>query len=210
MIRIAITLVFTFMSLVMYSQTMKEIFATLPDSILPSLTKNDRLDCIDFIENNMTTEVNNALKGKTRLTVLTDNLAKIQVSPLTEMQICKLATANGYIICLVHSSNVGGWDSTIRFYDSTWKLLDTSKFIDLPTTSDYIPQPADMDASAYSNIINLADFPLIQADFDNTTLSLIYTSSNSNDEKYKTTVLPLVQPVIKFNWNAADMHFVRE
>lgn len=210
MIRIAITIAVALMPLAAYSQTMKEIFATLPDSILPTLTSNDRLDCIDFIENNMTTEVNNALKGKTRLTALTDNLAKIQVSSLTEMQICKLATIDGYIICLIHSSDVGGWDSTIRFYDSAWKPLDASKYIDTPTTRDFIPQPADMDDLEYSNIINLADFPLIQADFDNTTLSLIYTSSNSNDEKYKNEVLPLVKPVIKFSWNADNQHFVKE
>ena len=58
------------------AQTMKQIFQTLPDTILPSLTKNDRLDLIDLIENNMQNEVTNQLKGKSRMTLLTPNLTK--------------------------------------------------------------------------------------------------------------------------------------
>ena len=48
-------------------QTMKQLFTTLPDTILPSLSKNDRLDMVDFIENNMKNEVTNRLRGKSVL-----------------------------------------------------------------------------------------------------------------------------------------------
>jgi len=103
-------------------QTIKQIFQTLPDTILPSLSKNDRLDLIDLFENNMKNEVTNRLKGKSRMTLLTTNLAKIQLSELAEVQLCLLPTPDSYLICLIHSVKTDAWDSTVRFYNPDWTL----------------------------------------------------------------------------------------
>jgi len=102
------------------AQTMKQIFQTLPDSILPSLSKNDRLDLIDLYENKMQNEVNNQLRGKSRMTVLTENLTKIQLSELAEVQLCKLPTPDSYLICMIHSVKADAWDSNTRFYNPDW------------------------------------------------------------------------------------------
>ena len=102
------------------AQTIKQIFQTLPDTILPSLTKNDRLDLIDLFENNMQNEVTNQLKGKSRMTHLTTNLTKIRLSELSEVQFCLLPTTTSYLICFVHSVKTDAWDSSIRFYNPDW------------------------------------------------------------------------------------------
>ena len=41
------------------AQKMRDVFATMPDSVLGLMTKNNRLDCIDFIENDMEAKVRN-------------------------------------------------------------------------------------------------------------------------------------------------------
>ena len=102
------------------AQTMKQLFTNMPDTILPTLSKNDRLDMVDLIENNMQNEVTNRLKGKSRLTKLTDNLAKIQLSELAEVQLCKLPTPDSYLICMIHSVKADAWDSTTKFYNPDW------------------------------------------------------------------------------------------
>ena len=104
------------------AQTMRELFTNMPDTILPSLSKNDRLDMIDLIENKMTNEVTNQLRGKSKMTVLTDNLAKIQLSELAEVQLCKLPTPDSYLICMIHSVKADAWDSTTKFYNPDWTL----------------------------------------------------------------------------------------
>ena len=38
---------------------MRDVFAQAPDIIFPLLTKNNKLDCIDFIENKMRARVKN-------------------------------------------------------------------------------------------------------------------------------------------------------
>ncbi len=197
-------------------QTMREIFSELPDSILPTLTRNDRLDCIDFIENNLTNEVNNALDGKTRLTFLSDSLAKIQLSLMTEVQICKLPVtsvsagqADGFVICLVHSSDVKGWDSVLQFYNSAWQPLDANRIISMPQTEDFIVHADSVDNVGYTNIVDKAGLPLVHADFNGTELTLTYTSSNSADHDFRELVLPYVRPEIQMRWDAEQRKFVK-
>lgn len=107
------------------AQTIKEIFQALPDTILPSLSKNDRLDLIDLIENKMENEVTNQLRGRSRMTLLTANLTKVQLSELAEVQMCRLSTPNSYLICLIHSVKTETWDSNICFYNPNWTLNST-------------------------------------------------------------------------------------
>ena len=51
----------------------KDVFASAPDSIFPLLTTNNRLDCIDLIENNMKATVKNKMEQKAEMTALTDS-----------------------------------------------------------------------------------------------------------------------------------------
>ena len=104
----------------MDAQNVKELFVSIPDTILPTLTKNDRMDMVDLIENKMENEVTNRLKGKSRLTKLTDNLAKIQLSERSEVQLCKLPTPNSFLICMIHSVQADAWDSNVQFYNPDW------------------------------------------------------------------------------------------
>ena len=196
------------------AQEMKEIFTQIPDSILPTLTHNDRRDCIDFIENGLESTVNNTLKGQSRLTMLTPTLAKLQLSEHANMQFCKLQTnaqdANDYIICMIHSIDAGMRNSVIRFYNKDWTLVGTTQFITIPKTEEFIPKPDSMDTTEYQNLINFAAHAFIYAKFtDENTLELNYTSSNNADKQYRETVLPYVKPTITMKWNKATHRFVK-
>ena len=47
---IILVCLFVFCTAVSAQLHMREVFAQLPDSVLPLMSKNNRLDCIDFIE----------------------------------------------------------------------------------------------------------------------------------------------------------------
>lgn len=68
------------------AHTMKEVFSEMPDSILPYIIKNRRLDCIDFIENNMKAEVENELNGKSELLSLTDSTLEMRLSSISTLR----------------------------------------------------------------------------------------------------------------------------
>ena len=52
--------------------TMRDVFKQMPDSLIPYLSSNNRLDFIDFIDSKMDAEVANSLGGKSRMQKLTD------------------------------------------------------------------------------------------------------------------------------------------
>ena len=70
-------------------KVMRDIYASAPDTIFPLLTKNNRLDQIDFRENNMKAEVKNRFDDRSELLVLTDRYLKLQLSErcLVEMKL---------------------------------------------------------------------------------------------------------------------------
>ena len=59
---------------------MRDVFALLPDSILPLMTRNNRLDCIDFIENGMEARVKNKFNDQVVLEALTEDFLLISTS----------------------------------------------------------------------------------------------------------------------------------
>ncbi len=60
---------------------MRDVFASMPDSIAPMVTRNNRLDCIDYIENNMEARVRNILDEYVTLEALTADYARFRTSP---------------------------------------------------------------------------------------------------------------------------------
>ena len=52
------------------AKRMRDYFADMPDSILYVMTRNNRLDCIDFIENNMQARVRNRFDAFSELMLI--------------------------------------------------------------------------------------------------------------------------------------------
>ena len=63
------------------SITIRDAFRQMPDSLLPTLTQNNRLDFLDFYDAGMKAEVKNRLGGTSLMTALTNDSLSLQVSP---------------------------------------------------------------------------------------------------------------------------------
>ena len=113
--------------------TVGDVFATMPDSLMPYLSKNNRLDLIDFAKAGMKSEVNNAFDGSTELLKLTDNYMKLQLNSQTtvEMRLIKadslLADSADYVLYVVktcRTSDAG--HSEVRKFTSKWMPISLS------------------------------------------------------------------------------------
>ena len=58
----------------------RDVFRQMPDSLMPYLTANNRLDFIDFLDSNMKAEVTNMTGGVSEMTALTDDSLSIRMS----------------------------------------------------------------------------------------------------------------------------------
>ena len=114
-------------------KTMAELFKVMPDSLLPYLTTNNRLDMLDFMEANMKAEVTNRLGGKSEMTLLTDTTLSIRMSEAlkVDMLLLKSGTSessNKEIICMIETFGRDSLslESTVRFYTTSWHPLSQS------------------------------------------------------------------------------------
>ena len=109
------------------AQTMPNLLRTMPDSIIPLLSHNDRLDFLDYAAAGTNAELTNRLSGKSKLLTLTDDFAHWQLTTHSDLQLKLLPHDNGHIVCLVSTVVVDSLpDSHLRFYTTDWEPLPAS------------------------------------------------------------------------------------
>lgn len=117
---------------------MRQWVASMPDSVMPLLTKNNRLDFMDFIDSGMEAVVTNRLDGKSRMTMLEADFASIEYtkSSVVAMKLLPLTDTTD-VLCMVTTMVGGVKDSRMVFYDEQWEKLDAQSFIDEPQLLDF-------------------------------------------------------------------------
>jgi len=143
---------------------MRDVFAQAPDSIFPLLTKNNKLDCIDFIENKMRARVKNKFDTYSELTTLTDNFLRIQIS---EKSSAEMKLVNDTLLCLVRTYYGPGADSQVYFYNTQWQPV--SYKLKRPKADDFFQPGADGEVCGL-----LRQLPLIKASLDPNDTTLIW------------------------------------
>ena len=108
---------------------MQEVFKSMPDSLMPYLSQNNRLDMIDFMESGMEAKVTNQLGGKSVMTAINDSYLSIRLNEATrcEMRLLPVSTpvdSLSQIICMVRTYGVEGKESEVTFYSGLWRPLE--------------------------------------------------------------------------------------
>ena len=193
-----------------YSQNMADIIRQMPDSIIPVLTKNNRLDFIDYMNSDMKAEVLNRFNQKSEMTTLTPDFAKIRTTGNSDIAIKLLTNETDTIICLISTYTSTTSDSRIKFYTTQWEELITSKFITLPKSDEFFTHPENMSAEEYQNLRNKADITFLKAEFATNSPDLIitYTTPSYMSDEDSTAISPLLCPIIKMKWQ--ENKFIRE
>ena len=175
----------------------RDIFASAPDSIFPLLTQNNRLDCIDFLENGMTAKVKNRFDETSELLKLTDDYLLLDVSSKSHVEILQL---NDSIFCLVHTYLGPAPDSEIRFYKTDW----TFQNIQAPKPSVlefWKAVPAEDERTARFAQAFQTQQMLVEITIDASNKELIYTLNTSElFKKEKEVAQQYVQP-LRYRWD---------
>lgn len=166
------------LSVVKAQTRIRDIYAEAPDSIFPLLTKNNRLDQIDFRENNMKADVKNKFEDHSELLVLNDKYLKLQLSKhcLVEMRLLNDST-----FCMVQTYNAPASDSQIRFFDTSWNELPQT--VERPSVDEFLSEDVDIDVR-----LALQALPLIKASLseNNETVTFeLQTSELTKEQKKK-------------------------
>ena len=108
----------------------RNVFRQMPDSIMPYLSQNNRLDFIDFLDSDMKAEVKNALGGTSEMTTLADDSLSIRMneSLRTDLLLMKLAQpidSMTQIVVMIETFLVDSiyGESRVNYYSTEWKPL---------------------------------------------------------------------------------------
>ena len=109
----------------------RDVFKQMPASLLPTLSENNRLDMLDFMDSKMKAEVTNRLGGKSEMTLLTDSTLAIRMSTALQVELLLLMPAdtddnNSQVICLIETFGRDSLslDSQVRFFTLSWERLN--------------------------------------------------------------------------------------
>lgn len=182
------------------SVTMRDVFSQMPDTVLPYLSHNNRLDLVDFMESGMEADVTNGFDEHTRMTALTSDYAKVSLSPASSLEMKLLHTAEtlpdsaGHILCVVYTMVAEVASSTVRFYTSRWMALADVPDPIAEYAGTLLSRPDTMGVDEF-NSLKLSLSPIIiRANLSETeeTLTMsISPSVFSEEEKNK------VKPILK-------------
>ena len=125
------------------AQTMRDVIKQMPDTLVPYLKQNARLDFIDFMDSGMKAEVSNDLGGRSLLTELTDDFASLTLNSASQIQLRLLDVQEpvddaSQIICMIRTFGDDIRESTIGFYSVKWRALPSEKRITLPPYMHHI------------------------------------------------------------------------
>lgn len=134
----------------------REVFKAMPDSVLPYITANNRLDFIDFIDSHMEANVTNALGGQSQMEQLTDHYLRIKLSPASTVElrllpVGELVDSASQIICMVQTYGTVAKESRVTFYTTRWHQLDGSQYFSVQPQS-LLHRPATVPVERYQEL----------------------------------------------------------
>lgn len=110
---------------------METAFRLMPDSVIPSLSENNKLDMIDFVNSNMKAEVTNLFGGKSEMLSLTNDSLCIRVSDgltvrLLLLRPMEVTDDDEFVICMAQTFGIDSLNlsTKIDFMTLDWQKLN--------------------------------------------------------------------------------------
>lgn len=184
------------------AQDMRSLFINMPDSVLPLLTKNNRMDCVDFIDSEMKAEVKNRFGEPSELKKLTNDYLFLQTTGQSFVEM-KLLTVSDTIkvVCAVRTACGPACDSSICFYDMKWNMLNASNYIDLPVEEMFY-NTSPNENEEYSLLRKKADMCLIKASLSekDTDIRFEYTTPDYLNKEDKIKIKSYLKSFLVYHW----------
>ena len=131
-------LLFMAVSMCQARGSMRQWFVAMPDSVMPLLTKNNRLDFIDFVDSGMDAVVTNRLEGKSRMNMLSDDYLHIEYTQTCDVAMKLLPVADTVdVLCMVTTVKAAVDDSHVVFFDESWNPIEASALFVEPALDDF-------------------------------------------------------------------------
>ena len=183
------------------AQTMRDVWLTMPDTLLPYLSAQARQDMADRYGTESAGPVATALEGQATLDTLAADYLVATPNKVLRLQMRLLPTDDGLqVLCVVRTFFAPAADSQIAFYTPQWEPLDTKDYLRQLTDADLLARPDTMDVAEYQNLCRLLEPRLVEMDLTADVPSLLCRLSLTMvSQEEKNRIKPLLLQT-KLNW----------
>lgn len=107
------------------SLNIREVFKLMPDSLLPYLTQNNRLDMIDFMDAKMKAAVDNQLGGESEMTYLSNDSLCIKMNESMTLELKMSRDEKEPIVLMKRTYQITERQKEILIgrYSSSWRPI---------------------------------------------------------------------------------------
>lgn len=197
------------------ARSMREIWTSLPDSLLPYVDRNHRLEMVEFIDMNLNGDVDNLFGGKSEMDTITTDYISLTLSQSSSMQIKRLPVAGGdSLLCVVKTYLGPAAESEVAFYHQDWTPASVMLSLDSAGTARWMPhllvKPDTMSEEHFVHYKTFISPYIVGArlspDDDNLELRLSLPMP-VREEKH---ALEAMTPSFSLRWDAVKQNFCAE
>ncbi len=183
------------------AEDLRTLFIGMPDSIIPTLTKSERMDFLDYMDSGMRARVRNKLGGESMMTAFSDNSLTVMTSQSGRLEMVLFPRKNGSnLICIIRTVTARYEDSRLSFYNEDWTPVNAESLIDYPQFEDYLTKAAlksdSLDMLRKQSMLRLQSIVPVDG-----ALEFRYTSIDDlgqDADNYRSWFKPAP---IRYNWN---------
>lgn len=156
------------------ARTAADFFVSAPETAVPMLAHNTRLDMLDYFNHGLSTASENLVSGRSRLTANAPGRIEVQLTRDASLVIGLLKQKSDTLLVLIETVHTPVPDSRITLYDKNWQPLRRQ-----PSMPDAKAFVADAKAARKASLPEITFF---RADFDPATG--IFTFDNTSAGYY--------------------------
>lgn len=113
------------------AKTVRQMWLEMPDSLIPYLNKNLRIELVDFIDLGVKSEVKNLLSDTTTMDTLSADYLRVRCNPSMTIEMKMLPKTEGdSLLCVIKTFTAGDAESETELYDVNWQQLPSNNLFD--------------------------------------------------------------------------------
>lgn len=117
-------------ALQLQAKSMVELWNAMPDSVIPYIDRNHRLEMTEFIGMGLSGDVDNGLQGKSKMDTITADYIRLTLNESMVMQLKRLPSVTGdSLLCVVKTWLAPEPESELTLYTQDWQPLEQSQLV---------------------------------------------------------------------------------
>ena len=187
--------------------SMRDVWLSMPDSIVPYLNRSLRMEHLDFVNMHVKSEVKNLLHENGVLDTLTNDFAAYYLPQSSSLELKLLTKADStQVICMVKTVMAPEAESEIRFFDSSWRLLADDYGLpvhasDVEILKQFTNKPSDMTDNRFEELCKMIDPVMLSASLNVSSPVITLCLSTPVLTKQEKEDVSVIAKQISFKWD---------